>query len=49
MALTKEELQRLTDQIIRSLEGKVDVSHLGGVPAAGRAGGADRRHAESGH
>ena len=43
MALTKEELQRLTDQIIRSLEGKVDVSHLGGVPAAaGPAGGTGR-------
>ena len=37
MALTKEELERLTDQIVRSLEGKVDVSHLGGpsVPATG--------------
>ena len=43
MALTKEELQRLTDQIIRSLEGKVDVSHLGGAPAApGPAGGTGR-------
>ncbi len=37
MALTKEELQRLTDEIVRSLEGKVDVSHLSGsaVSAAG--------------
>ena len=35
MALTKEELQRLTDEIVRSLAGKVDVSHLGGTaPAA---------------
>ena len=41
MALTKEELQRLTDEIVRSLAGKVDVSHLG-VPAAAAAGSSGR-------
>ena len=37
MALTKEELQRLTDEIVRSLAGNVDVSHLSGSDAAGSA------------
>ena len=41
MALTKEELQRLTDEIVRSLAGKVDVSHLG-TPAAAAAGSTGR-------
>lgn len=36
MALTKEELQRLTEEIVRSLAGKVDVSHL--TPAVPQAG-----------
>lgn len=41
MALTKEELERLTDEIVKSLAGKVDVSHLtpSAAPAAPRQTG----------